>query len=62
MLEMCGEVRSLVDEQFRALKVPFAKMSLVELAEYAERHGRLGQLAEYLNGLPKDKVRRKVLS
>ena len=50
MLETIAEVRSLIDEQNKVLSTGamFFEMSVEDLAAYAQRHARIGQLSKEL--------------
>jgi hypothetical protein len=63
VLEIIAEAHSLVDEQNKLLSTgaTFFEMSVEDLAAYAQRHTRIGQLSKELNGLSY-RVERSVLS
>jgi hypothetical protein len=50
VLETIAEVRSLIDEQNKVLSTGamFFEMSVEDLAAYAQRHARIGQLSKEL--------------
>jgi hypothetical protein len=63
VLEICAEVRGLVDQQNKLLSTgaTFVGMSVEDLAAYAQRHARIGQLSKELTGLSY-RIEHRVLS